>query len=80
LRALLEQRQPSEKVIGDSDTEFSSKAMFIRSKAVGTTLGLIQPEKPTQNAFVESLNGKFRKESLSANGFRSLDEAEVQIN
>ena len=67
-------------MIGDSDTEFSSKAMFIRSKAVGTTLGLIQPEKPTQNAFVESLNGKFRKESLSANGFRSLDEAEVQIN
>jgi len=67
-------------VIGDSDTEFSSKAMFIRSKAVGTTLGLIQPEKPTQNAFVESLNGKFRKESLSANGFRSLDEADVQIN
>ena len=54
--------------------------MFFRSKAVGITLGLIQPKKPTQNAFVESLNGKFRKESLSANGFRSLDEAEVQIN
>jgi putative transposase len=38
-------------------------------------LGFIQPGKPTQNAFVESLNDKFRNECLNQNWFRSIDEA-----
>jgi len=80
LDELIEQRQPPKKVVCDNGTEFTSKAMFFWSKETGITLGFIQPGKPTQNAFVESLNGKFRKECLSANWFRSLDEARVEIN
>ena len=72
--------KPPKKVVCDNGTEFTSKAMFFWSKETGITLGFIQPGKPTQNAFVESLNGKFRKECLSANWFRSLDEARVEIN
>jgi putative transposase len=39
-------------------------------------LGFIQPGKPTQNAFVESLNGKFRNECLNQHWFRDINEAE----
>jgi putative transposase len=33
------------------------------------------PGKPTDNAFIESLNGKFRAERLNTNWLLSLDEA-----
>jgi putative transposase len=39
--------------------------MFFWCKETGVSLGFIQPGKPTQNAFVESLNGKFRNECLN---------------
>jgi putative transposase len=39
------------------------------------TLRLIQAGKPTQNAYVERFNGKFRDESLNEHWFRSLAEA-----
>jgi putative transposase len=35
----------------------------------------IQPGKPTQNAFVESFNGKLREECLNEHWFRSLEHA-----
>ena len=39
----------------------------------------IQPGKPVQNAFVESLNGKLRDECLNENWFTSLAEAREKI-
>ena len=41
----------------------------------GVTLDFSRPGKPTDSAFIESLNGKFRSECLNANWFLSLDEA-----
>ena len=73
LSELIERRGQPETVVCDNGTEFTSKAMFFWSGDTGVKLGFIQPGKPTQNAFVESLNGKFRKECLSANWFRSLN-------
>ncbi len=35
----------------------------------------IQPGKPTQNAYVESFNGKLREECLRVNWFQNLFEA-----
>ena len=49
--------------------------MFFWQKESGVKLAFIQPGKPTQNAFVESLNGRFRRECLDQHWFRSLDEA-----
>ena len=40
----------------------------------------IQPGKPTQNAFVESFNGKFRDSCLNQYWFRSLEEARKVID
>ena len=38
-------------------------------------LRFIEPGKPVQNAFVESLNGKLRDECLNLHWFRSLRHA-----
>jgi len=67
-------------IVCDNGTEFTSKAMFFLSQATKITLGFIQPGKPTQNAFVESLNGKFRNECLNQHWFRSLDDARTQVD
>jgi putative transposase len=39
------------------------------------TLDFSRPGKPTDNAFIESFNGKFRAECLNAHWFMSLDDA-----
>ena len=80
LGQLIDQRGKPKKVICDNGTEFTSKAMFFWSKETGVELGFIQPDKPTQNAFVESLNGKFRNECLNQHWFRTLDEARYEID
>jgi len=80
LTQLIEQRGKPSKVVCDNGTEFTSKAMFFWSKETTVTLGFIQPGKPTQNAFVESLNGKFRNECLNQHWFRTLEEARYEIN
>ena len=49
-------------------TELTSKAMFFWSARSGTTLHFIQPGKPTQNAFVESFNARFRDNCLTSTG------------
>lgn len=69
-----------EHIVCDNGTEFTSKAMFFWQKEVGVKLSFIQPGKPTQNAFVESLNGKFRNECLNQHWFRNLEEAKQQID
>lgn len=79
LDQLMEERGKTNKVTCDNGTEFTSKAMFFWSKEAGVTLSFIQPGKPTQNAFLESLNGKFRNECLNQHWFRTLDEARYEI-
>lgn len=49
--------------------------MFLWSKETGVELGFIQLGKPTQNSFVESLNGKLRNEYLNQDWFKTMDEA-----
>ena len=68
------------KIVCDNGTEFTSKAMFFWQKDTGVQLGFIQPGKPTQNAFVESLNGKFRNECLNQYWFKSIEEAREEID
>ena len=67
------------KIVCDKGTEFTSKAMFFWQKQTGVELGFIQPGKPTQNTFVESLNGKFRNECLNQHWFKDIDDARTEI-
>ncbi|MFP4560600.1 MAG: integrase core domain-containing protein, partial [Thiohalorhabdus sp.] len=45
----------------------------------GIDLKLIQPGKPTQNAYIESLNGRFRDECLNEHWFTRLNHARQEI-
>jgi len=80
LNQLVEQRARPAKLICDNGPEFTSKALFFWSKENNVKLGFIQPGKPTQNAFVESLNGKFRNECLNQHWFRTMEEARYEID
>jgi transposase InsO family protein len=51
------------------------KAVDQRASECGVKLKLIQPGKPTQNAFIESSNGRFRDECLNDHWFTSLPQA-----
>ena len=59
----------------DNGPEFISKELDLWAFMRDVTLDFSRPGKPTDNAFIESLNGKFRTECLNANWFLSLDEA-----
>lgn len=53
----------------DNGPEFISKELDLWAFMKGVTLDFSRPGKPTNNAFIESLNGKFRAECLNANWF-----------
>lgn len=64
----------------DQGPEFTGRALDQWAYQHGVQLKLIQPGKPTQNAFVESFNGKFRDECLNEHWFHTLDHAKVVIS
>jgi putative transposase len=68
-----------EEIILDNGPEGTSRAMFDWSERTGVRLRFIEPGKPVQNAFVESLNGKLRDECLNLHWFRSLRHAREEI-
>jgi len=58
----------------DQGPEFISKDLDLWAYRRGVILNFSRPGKPTDNAYIESLNGKFRMECLNAHWFTSLDE------
>ena len=64
----------------DNGPEFTSKAMFFWSQRTGVKLKFIQPGKPTQNAYVESFNGRFRDNCLNQHWFIDLADAKRIIS
>ena len=80
-RALGQLERPLPKtIVVDNGPEFTSKAMFFWAKHAKLKLHFIQPGKPTQNAFVESFNGKFRDYCLNLHWFASLVDAYETID
>ena len=66
-------------IVCDNGPELTSKAMFCWTREKNIRLHFIQPGKPTQNAFVESFNGKFRDGCLNQVWFKDLEEARHEI-
>lgn len=63
----------------DNGPEFRSKAMDLWAYQRGITLDFSRPGKPTDNAYIESFNGRFRQECLNKHWFLSLADARLKI-
>jgi putative transposase len=74
LEQLQESRGLPEMIRVDNGPEFISHRLDAWCKQRKITLAYIQPGEPTQNAYVERLNGSLRRELLDAYVFRTLDE------
>ncbi len=64
----------------DNGPEFTSLELDQWAYRNGVALKLIQPGKPTQNAYIESFNGKFRDECLNEHCFIDLSHARSVIS
>lgn len=63
----------------DNGPEFVSKALDAWAYQLGVTLDFSRPGKPTDNAYIESFNARFRAECLNTNWFLSLADAKAKI-
>lgn len=79
LNELIETHGKPRSIVCDNGTEFTCKAMYFWSQEREVRLDFIQPGKPTQNAFVESFNGKFRDSCLNQHWFMTLNDARERI-
>ena len=71
---------PLPKVITvDNGSEFFSQAMDSWAYRQGVQLEFIRPGKPTENAYIESFNGRLRDECLNGNLFFSIDDARRKL-
>lgn len=64
----------------DNGPEFISKALDRWAYENGVKLDFSRTGKPTDNAFVESFNGRFRDECLNTHWFLSLADARSKID
>ena len=63
----------------DQGTEFVSRDLDLWAYAKGVTLDFSRPGKPTDNAFIEAFNGRFRSECLNAHWFMTLADAHEKM-
>ncbi len=75
LDRIADERGLPKTIVMDNGTELTSLAMLAWAAKHRVQLHYIEPGKPTQNAFIESFNGKFRDECLNDNIFTSLAQA-----
>ena len=68
-----------ETVVSDNGTELTSMAILRWCQERRVAWHSIAPGKPTQNAFVESFNGRLRDELLNETLFTSLDQARAVL-
>ena len=75
LDAVIARRGRPQTIVSDNGTEFTSMAILGWSQETQIGWHYIAPGKPTQNAFIESFNGRLRDELLNETLFASLDHA-----
>ncbi len=63
----------------DNGTEFTYRAVDEWAHRNGVKLDFIRPGKPVENAYIESFNGRLRKECLNLHWFSSLEDAKIKI-
>lgn len=62
-------------VVAGNSAEFISRDLDLWAYQRDVTLNFSRPGKPTDNAFTEAINGRFRAECLNSHCFLSLEDA-----
>lgn len=63
----------------DHGPEFIAKELDLWAYSHDVILDFTRPGKPTDNAYIESFNSRFRQECLNQHWFLSLEDARVKI-
>ena len=63
----------------DNGPEFISKELDLWAYGHGVELDFSRPGKPTDNAFIEAFNSRFRQECLNTAWFLSLNDAKSKV-
>ena len=79
LMRLGEERTLPKTIRVDNRPEFTSKILDQWAYLNGVELDFSRPGKPTDNAFIESFNGRFRQECLNESWFLSLEDAREKV-
>ena len=77
LEGVSSQRGKPQTIRVDNGPEFISRSLDMWAYFNGVKLDFSRPGKPTDNAFIESFNGRLRDECLNQHWFLSLDEAQA---
>jgi len=75
LERVAEERGYPDVITVDNGREFAGKALALWAHEHNVWLNFIEPGKPTQNAYIESFNGRYRDEFLNTNCFVNVAEA-----
>ena len=75
LNRLVQQRGAPTYLFADNGAEFTGQLLDLWAYHHGVRIDFSRLGKPTDNAFIESFNGKLRAECLNAHWFLSLDDA-----
>lgn len=80
LERLRFERGLPQRIYCDNGSEFVSAAMDLWAYTHGVILDFSRRGKPTDNAMIESFNGRFRADCLNAHWFTSLEDAQQKID
>jgi putative transposase len=80
LERITERRGTPQSIRVDNGPEFVSKSLDYWAYFNGVKLDFSRPGKPTDNAYIESFNGKFRSECLNQHWFTSLQDAQEEFD
>ena len=79
LEAVIARRGQPHAIVCDNGPEFTGRAMLSWAHQRGILLAFIRPGKPTENAFVESFNGKLREQCLNLHWFLTIADAQHRL-
>jgi putative transposase len=80
LDAIIARRGKPQTIVSDNGPEFTSLAILRWTQEAKIDWHYIEPGKPTQNAFIESFNGRLRDELLNETLFASLAHAREALD
>ena len=64
----------------DNGSEFAGRLVDLWAYANGVVMKYSRPGKPTDNAYIEAFNNRFRLECLNQHWFLDLRDATMKIN